>query len=227
MTTPPTDDPAASVAKLTEALRAERESHKSTKAQYLAPLRTLANLGDDADLDTLTSTLAARLGDADKVVSERTAALESERDEAVAKAAKIEQAYASEKVTAALDQAFAASGAQAQNAEDYLALARPLFTLGDDGQVVTRADAPNTVPGMTPDQWISAQLRQARPHWWPLSTGGGARGTTGTAVPTSAGDSSCFNPRSPNHSITNQFLYEQRFGKAAADAAIARFRGAR
>ncbi|MFI4892373.1 MAG: hypothetical protein ACIAQ0_02900 [Phycisphaerales bacterium JB058] len=42
-------------------------------------------------------------------------------------------------------------------------------------------------------------------------------------MPTLVGDASCFDPRSPNYSMTAQFTYESRFGKAAADAALKKY----
>lgn len=224
-TTPPTDDPAASIEKLQAALKAEREAHKATKAQYLAPVREALGLGDDASVDDITATLGTRLGDVDAQLNERTAALTTERDEARSEAEKIKGEWSDFRVCTGLESAFSRSGAAEQNAADFMALARPLFTVADDGRIVTRDGAPNTVPGMTPDQWIVSQLRQSRAHWWPLSSGGGAKG--GGNLPTVAGDTSCFDPRSPKYNITNQFAYEQRFGKAATDAAIARFKGVR
>ena len=32
--------------------------------------------------------------------------------------------------------------------------------------------------GTAPDAWL-ADMREARPHWWPASSGGGARGSSG------------------------------------------------
>lgn len=222
--TPPNND-AASIEKLQAALKAEREAHRATKAQYLAPVREALTLGDDARLDDITAALTARLGDTETIVSERTATLITERDDAIARAEKIEGEWASDMITAALGSAFASSGADKQNAADFMAMATPLFTVTDDGRTVTRDDTPGVVPGLDPDQWIVSQLRSARPHWWALSVGGGAKG--GGGIPSGMGDTSCFDPRSPKFNVTAQFAYEQQFGKAATDAAIARFKGVR
>tara|TARA_R110002096_G_scaffold344921_7_gene538206 strand:+ start:172404 stop:173111 length:708 start_codon:yes stop_codon:yes gene_type:complete len=222
--TPPNND-AASVEKLQAALKAEREAHKATKAQYLAPVREALTLGDDASLDDITAALTTRLGEVDAQLKERTDALTTERDDAIARAEKIEDEWAADKITAALGSAFASSGADKQNAADFMALATPLFTVADDGRTVTRDDAPGVVPGLDPDQWIVSQLRSARPHWWALSVGGGAKG--GGGIPSGMGDTSCFDPRSAKFSVTAQFAYESHYGRAAADAAIARFKGVR
>lgn len=145
-----------------------------------AGLAKSVGLGEDAD----EAAILARLGDTESVVTAKTAVLAAERDAARTETVKIKAEWADFKITAALSEAFHRSGAMEQNAADYMALAKPLFTLGSDGGIVTRDGAPNTVPGMTPDQWIVAQLRSARPHWWPLSSGG-AKGAGG--LPPSAG----------------------------------------
>lgn len=55
--------------------------------------------------------------------------------------------------------------------DDAITLAERFFTVGDDGNVVTK-------DGLTPDLWLS-DLQAAKPHWWGSSQGGGARGSEG------------------------------------------------
>lgn len=208
-----------------EALRAERDAHKESKrrhAEFLASIRQALALGDDADPAAVLATLGTRLGDSETLVAERTAALAAERDAATTRAAEIEQRCSAEKIDAALSAAWAGSGAIADNRADYLALARPLFTVDPKtGAVVTKADAPGTIPGAAPEQWVAGQLRSLRPHWWPLSKGGNARGA-GLEVDRGGGIA-CFDPRSPAFSVTRQFAYEATHGAAAADRARAQF----
>lgn len=184
MSEPTIEELQASVERLTKSLEAERAAHKESKrkaAEFTGTMRSALALGDDAD----EAAIVARLGDTESVVTAKTAALAAERDAARTEVNTIKAEWADFKITAALGEAFRRSGAMEQNTADYMALAKPLFTLGSDGGIVTRDGAPNTVPGMTPDQWIVAQLRSARPHWWPLSSGGGAKGAGG--LPPSAG----------------------------------------
>lgn len=47
-----------------------------------------------------------------------------------------------------------------------------------DGKVVTRTDVDGVIPGVAPDVWLGDQ-RTARPHWFPMSQGAGARGSQG------------------------------------------------
>lgn len=181
-------------------------------AQLAALRATLAKsvgLGEEAD----EAAILARITDTTK-----------ERDEAKARAADVESRWTGEKVDAALRDAFAKSGADPRNAEDFLALARPLFTVdAKTGAVVTKPDAPNTVPGANAEAWIVAELHSKRPHWWPLSQGAGARGAGFT--PSAGADDSCFDPRSPNYNFTAQLAAEAKYGPAFADRARQRFGG--
>jgi hypothetical protein len=181
-----------------------------------------------AQLATLRATLAKSLGlgeDADEAaILARVADTTKEAEEAKARAADVESRWASEKVDSALRDAFAKSGADAHNAEDFLALARPLFTVdAKTGAVVTKTDAPNTVPGQNAEAWIVSELRAKRSHWWPKSQGAGARG--GGALPSGGADDSCFDPSSPNYNFTKQLAAEAKYGAEFADKARARYRG--
>lgn len=181
-----------------------------------------------AQLAALRSTLAKSVGlgeEADEAaILARITDTTKERDEAKARAADVESRWASEKVDSALRDAFAKSGADPRNAEDFLALARPLFGVdAKTGAVVTKADAPNTVPGQNAEAWIVSELRAKRSHWWPLSLGAGARGAGFT--PGAGADDSCFNPASPNYNFTAQLALEARHGAEFADKARAKYRG--
>lgn len=175
-------------------------------------------LAENADDETLT----ARLGDTETIISERTAALAKERDEAVQRAADIESRWASEKVDSALRLAFEKSGARPEHLEDFLLLARPLFSVDETGAVRTRKDAKEAIPGIDPAAWIHGELKAKRAHYWPTSIGGGSKG--GGSVPV-GGDDSCFDPTSPNYNFTKQLALEAKYGSEFADRARARYRG--
>lgn len=218
-TTDSTDADAQSVAKLTAALKAEREAHKATRAQYLAPIRSALGLDDTAGLDAVTSALSTRLGDTDKLVAERTAALTAERDAAQASAASLQAERNSDRIDHAITAALARSGIKPECADDAAAHCRAVLGVNDKGEVCTVA-APGVVPGMTADQWIIGQLRAMRAHYWPLSTGGGARG--GSLPVGNAGNDSCFKP-GPTWSVSRQFAFESQYGAAAARQARKRW----
>ncbi|MBX3357303.1 MAG: hypothetical protein KF745_02635 [Phycisphaeraceae bacterium] len=170
----------------------------------------------------IVSALLTKTPEAEALIAERTKALTAERDAAVAEAAKVRGERAAERIDAALSDAFAKCGAKPEHKADYLTLARGLFTVDESGRVVTRKDAADTLPGVEPAAWIVSQLRAQRPHYWPVSVGGGAAGgRNGIAL----GDTGCYNPRSPKFNLSDQSRYERRYGKAAADAAIRQYGG--
>lgn len=221
---PSLEEALASVSRLEKALDAERNAHKSSKEsarQFRATLAQGVGLGEDADAEAIS----ARLADSETIISERTASIAKERDEALQRATEVESRWKGEKVDSALRAAFEQSGAGAQHLEDFLLLARGLFEVGEDGSVRTRSDASDTLPGIDPSAWIHAELKARRSHYWPASVGGGARGAGG-GTPGPAGDTSCFKP-GPTWNLTAQFSYEARFGSKAADDARRRYGGGR
>ncbi len=221
MTTPNPNPTAEDIAKLTSSLERSREENKTDRAKHGEFRKTVATrlgLAEDAAPDAIL----ARLGetDAEKVIAERLTPVAKERDEAKARAADVESRWAGEKVDRSLTDALSRSGMIAANRDDALALARPLFALSDKGEVVTKADAAGVIPGASPDQWIVAQLRAMRPHWWERSVGGGATG--GSRGAASVGDDSCFKPGA-TWNLTAQAQFERRYGTRAADSAARRY----
>jgi len=61
--------------------------------------------------------------------------------------------------------------------EDVLMLAERVFDVAEDGTVTVK-DGVGATPGVAPDIWLS-EMQSKRPHWWPPSQGGGARGGSG------------------------------------------------
>lgn len=208
----------ASVSKLEKALEAERAAHKSAKdssRQFRARIAQGFGLGEDADADAIT----ARLADSETIISERTASIAKERDEALRRAADIESRWKGEKVDSALRSAFEKSGAKAEHLEDFLLLARGLFEVGEDGAVRTRKDAPDTLPGIDPSAWIHSELKAKRAHYFPLSSGGGAKGVPGLGA-VGGPSIDCFKPGS--HNLTQQFALVSAHGASAVRTALQR-----
>jgi hypothetical protein len=58
--------------------------------------------------------------------------------------------------------------------EDMLMYAERVFAVGEDGKVTVKEGA-GTTEGVTPDVWLT-EMQVKRPHWWPMSAGGGANG---------------------------------------------------
>jgi hypothetical protein len=59
--------------------------------------------------------------------------------------------------------------------EDVLLHAERIFDVTEDGTVTTK-DGVGVTPGLMPDVWLT-DMQQSRPHWWPASSGGGAKGS--------------------------------------------------
>jgi hypothetical protein len=92
--------------------------------------------------------------------------------------------------------------------------AERLFDVDEDGNITTR-DGVGVTPGLTVEQWLTDRQKD-RPHWWPRSTGGGAKDSTGRSLAN--------NPWSrANWNLSEQGRYVREHGaeKAAAAAKAA------
>jgi hypothetical protein len=173
------------------------------------------------DREALAVQAAARLGEVENVVGERTATLAKERDEAKAKAAEVESRWTGERVENALRAAFAKSGADPRHERDFIDLYRGAFVVDANCEVRTKPDAPapEVIPNVDPAQFVHGVVKAQRGHRWPNSVGGGARGS---AVQLNVGAPDCFKP-GPTWNVTQQAAYEAQHGSAAALAAAARW----
>ena len=61
--------------------------------------------------------------------------------------------------------------------EDVLSAAERMLEIGNDGKVTTRTNV-GVTPGVSPEVWLQ-EMTPKRPHWFPNSQGGGARGSEG------------------------------------------------
>lgn len=64
-------------------------------------------------------------------------------------------------------------------AEDDVLMYSGVFEITEDGNVVTR-EGMGVAPGLDADAWLG-EVQERKPHWWPASQGGGARGSGGGA----------------------------------------------
>src|SRR6185312_11230060 len=79
-----------------------------------------------------------------------------------------------------------------------------------DGKLVTKGDV-GVTPGLTPKEFFN-DMKETRPHWWPLSQGGGASGARG-----GGNLSNKDNPWSAEGwNITKQGRYLTEYGEAKA-----------
>ncbi len=151
----------------------------------------------------------------DEALLTRAAEVAKERDEAKARADTIAAERDAERISGEIRHALGASGIIAQNTDDAAAILRSVLEV-KEGRVVTKA-APNVVPGQTPEQFIASQLRGMRPHYWPISTGGGSKGAGHTAH--AGADVSCFRE---GGTMTAQMALVARVGERAAIEACRR-----
>jgi hypothetical protein len=61
--------------------------------------------------------------------------------------------------------------------DDAVMVGSRMFELTEDGRMLTR-DGVGVTPGLEAKEWFK-DMQEKRPHWWPLSQGGGARGGSG------------------------------------------------
>jgi len=80
---------------------------------------------------------------------------------------------------------------------DVMLLGEQVFDVTEDGQVITKENQYGITPGIGADVFIQ-ELKEKRPHYWPVSNGGGAKGS-------GAGGNMGNNPWSgDNWSVTEQ-----------------------
>ncbi len=190
------------VDKLNTALGKERTEHKATKTK-IAVWGDMDQVKVVADLEELTELrAAAEAGEGGKDGKEKFEAGVKAAAEARINAAKVtsdrvnsEQAKTIDDQTTeivgfkladtvrtigdAVRTAATTSKVIQTAIADVLMLAERQFEINDDGLVLTR-DQVGVTPGIAPDIWLS-EMQEKRPHWWPVSTGGGAGGGSGGA----------------------------------------------
>ncbi|MCC6230046.1 MAG: hypothetical protein IT432_12580 [Phycisphaerales bacterium] len=146
----------------------------------------------------------------DETLLARAAEVAKERDDAKTRANTIAAERNTEKMDAEIRSAVTKAGIFAQSTDDATAILRGVLEVTDKGEVRTKA-APNVVPGQTVEQFIAGQLKTMRPHYWPTSIGGGAKG--GGFAAHAGPDVSCFKP---GGTLTAQYALVARVGERAA-----------
>lgn len=168
-------------------LQAERDAHKATKTKASAwgdldPTETLSKLDrikeletvvggalDDKKIDEIVETrIGSRLGPVEraKAALEKTLA---DKDQALA---ELLHERRTNRIRDAVTKAALADKVTETALEDVNLLAERVFDVADDGKIVVKDT------GLSPAEWLADQ-KAKRPHWWPLSTGGGAGGSGG------------------------------------------------
>lgn len=223
----------ADVARIQEALRKEKEDHKRAKEAARVWLDSGWKFEDiQARMDKWEEMeLAAQAGkmDEDKLnqlvetrIKSRIAPVEREKSqyaeqlkELSSKLTEYQQRETQRTIYDSVDSAIEAAKIIPSAREDVRLLAERMFEVNEDGKVVTK-DGVGVTPGVAADIWLQ-EMMPKRPHWWPESQGGGAKGAK-------AGMSVARNPWSASHwNVTEQARYIQEHGmeKAQQLAALA------
>lgn len=226
----------ADVDRVQASLTAEREAHKKTKDR-LRPLQfnghSIVEMGDDELKEAVTAfdgyeELKTKAESAGKVDDTKINELVEQRIKAKIAPVEREKAKLAEDLKAATEKIAAYTTAETTRTihdavrkariaskvidtaeDDVLMLAERVFELTEDGRVVTK-DKVGVTPGIEADIWLQ-EMQEKRPHWWPESQGGGAKGGK-PGTPT--GD----NPWSAKHwNLTKQGQYIVQHGEAKAE----------
>ena len=190
----------ADVDKVQVALGKERTDHKASKAK-VAIWADMDKEKVDADLAELTELrAAAEAGEGGKDAKEkyelgvkaaadaRVTAEKVKSDREIADLKKVggekdEKILGFENdnriltITDAVKKAARTSKVIETAVDDVMMLAERVFEINEEGLVLVK-DQVGYTPGIAPDIWLS-EMQEKRPHWWPVSTGGGAGGGTG------------------------------------------------
>lgn len=182
----------ADVARVQEALRKEKEDHKKAKEAVRAwnePGWKIEDVQDRMDKwDELVLQAQAGKVDDEKVnqivesrIKARISPVEREKlqlAEKLAEAGTIIQTFQEKERVFAIHSSVRETRAKLKYVEtaeeDILLLAERMLEVDDSGNVVTK-DGVGVTPGITPDIWLQ-EMQAKRPHWWPESQGGGAKG---------------------------------------------------
>jgi hypothetical protein len=207
----------ADVARVQEALRKEKEDHK--KAKEAARVWNEAGWKFDEVQERMDKwdelTLQAQAGkiDDEKVnqivesrIKARISPVEREKQqlaEKLAEAGTVIQTFQEKERVSAIHNSVRETRAKLKYVEtaeeDILLLAERMLEIDDSGNVVTK-DGVGVTPGISPDIWLQ-EMQTKRPHWWPESQGGGAKGGK-------AGNGFASNPWSAaNWNLTAQGAY--------------------
>ncbi len=225
---------AANVERLQGGLTKERLDHKATK-EKLSVWGDLDHTDVVAKLDRFPDLEAAASGKLDEaaieeIVSKRVegtlrsklSPLERENkklatvnQELTVANADFAQANTQRRVHDSVRKALTTAKVIPEAHEDALLLADRIFEITEEGAVVTR-DQVGVAPGLDPAGWLT-EIQEKRPHWWPASAGGGARGS-GTG-----GNFSGKNPwSSENWNMTEQArIYRDKGQEYAGKMAVA------
>jgi len=184
--------------RISGALEQEKDAHKQTKTQLGEKLRGYEALGEFDDVrqklerfPELEAAAGNKLDEAkiEEIVQRRVdgtlksktsplehkiATLTRERDEFKERDAQWSEKDRRRRIRGSIRKAALAAKLRPEAIEDAEEIGERLMQVGEDGSITTK-DQVGVTPGIDPAQWLG-EVQEKRPHWWPDSEGGGARG---------------------------------------------------
>jgi hypothetical protein len=166
-----------------ETVNAQLEELESTKTQ----LETLTKGGalDEAKLEPIIEARVKRaLGPVEREKTQLTRALEVSKNETVAARTEVDKlsgVLQSGTIERAIRDAAIAAKVISPAIEDAVMQGLSVLTAAEDGAIVTKDNVAGVTPGISAADWLK-DMQDKRPHWWPVSQGGGSRGGSGGAV---------------------------------------------
>lgn len=194
----------ADIDRISEALRKEKADHKTTKTALQAfdgvdaeAFHTQANeletvkaqleaidKNGQIDQEKLEPIIAARVKQAVAPLERDKANLERQVDaqkklvaEKDGEVVNLKGSITMDSIERAVRDAATVEKVQVTALDDVVLRGSRVFEKTEDGRIITK-DAPGTVPGLTPKEWLKDMVEKA-PHWWPASVGGGSQGGGG------------------------------------------------
>lgn len=180
------------VAAVQEGLRKEREDHQETKAKLrkfrdLDPTEVFQKLdrideleaaaGDKIDEEKINQMVESRIRTRTAPLERQVADLQTqvtERDSVILEyKGKDRQRTIHDHIRKA------ATGAKILDTavEDALIIGERIFDVDENNRVIAKENV-GVTPGIDPVTWLT-EVKQTRPHWWPVSQGAGAKGGQG------------------------------------------------
>jgi hypothetical protein len=184
----------ADVDRVTQALGHEKANHKKTKdaldkwndmdpeqalkdLEELDELRVRVEAGEGKELDEekMGKIVEARVKTETAPMQRKLEESEAENETLRGDNTTLRQEKTNRIISDAVRKAATADKIVSTALDDVLMYGEQVFEITEDNRVVTK-DNVGFVPGLTPEIWLS-DMKDKRPHWWPVSQGGGANGS--------------------------------------------------
>jgi len=178
---------------VSEALRKERNDHKVTKDRLkpwgelnaeetltqLDRIRELeaaagGKLDDDAINKIVDGRLAQKVGPLDRQIK----TISEERDALTQENAGLKNSIITRDRNDSVRAEATKVKSHATAVPDIEGAASVMLEQNEEGKWITKSGIEGITPGLGIDGWLR-DMQKLRPHWWPESEGGGARGGTG------------------------------------------------